>query len=191
MSAPGSQETAEQIPPWIFVVMGVSGSGKSTIGSLLAERLPSATFLDADDYHPQTNKEKMHAGHPLTDEDRWPWLAILNGLLRDRAAKGESCVLACSALKAAYRDKLQEGLPAGTACFVLLDGSRELIAARLAARQHEFMNSALLDSQFATLEAPADAVAVHNDRSPSQVVEEILQKCNWPYGRVRSETASA
>jgi gluconokinase len=191
MNAPISPEAVEQTAPWIFVVMGVSGSGKSTIGSLLAQRIPSASFLDADDYHPQANKEKMHAGHPLTDEDRWPWLAILNGLLRDRAAKGESCVLACSALKATYRDKLQQGLPDGMLCFVLLDGSRELIATRLAARHHEFMNSALLDSQFATLEAPADAVAVHNDRPPSEVVEEILQKCNWPYGRVRSETASA
>lgn len=161
--------------PRLFVIMGVSGSGKSTIGTLLAERI-HAPFLDADDYHPQANKDKMHAGHPLTDEDRWPWLATLNGLLRDHAAQGTGCVLACSALRAIYRDKLEEGLPPGAIDFILLEGSRELISGRLAARHHEFMSSTLLDSQFATLETPTSALKICNDRTPDEVVAEILQQ---------------
>ena len=161
--------------PRLIVIMGVSGSGKSTIGTLLARRL-HAPFLDADDYHPQANKDKMQAGHPLTDEDRWPWLATLNGLLRQHAEGGTGCVLACSALRAIYRDKLEDGMPPGALEFVLLDGSRELIAGRLAARRHEFMSSTLLDSQFATLESPKDALRVANDRTPDEVVDQILQQ---------------
>ncbi|MBE7181035.1 MAG: gluconokinase [Terriglobus roseus] len=169
-----AQSTPSATRTRLFVLMGVSGSGKTTIGQLLAQRL-GIPFLDADDYHSQANKDKMHAGHPLTDEDRWPWLATLNGLLSDHAAKGSGCVLACSALREVYRDRLEQGMPAGTINFVLLEGSRELIAGRLAARHHEYMNSSLLDSQFATLELPADAVKVCNDRTPDQVVDEILQ----------------
>ncbi|WP_419803847.1 gluconokinase [Terriglobus sp.] len=159
----------------LFVLMGVSGSGKTTIGELLAQRL-SIPFLDADDYHPEANKAKMHAGHPLTDEDRWPWLATLNGLLRDHAQQGTGCVLACSALKAIYRDKLENGMPHGAIGFILLEGSRDLISSRLAARHHEFMSSTLLDSQFATLEEPEDAFKICNDRTPDEVVDDILQQ---------------
>lgn len=176
-SADAKQNSGHSRATWLIVMMGVSGSGKTTIGSLLAKRLPGASFLDADDYHPQANKDKMHAGHPLTDEDRWPWLATLNGLLRERSARGESCVLACSALKSTYRDKLQEGIPPGDVCFVLLEGSHELIAGRLAARHHEFMSTQLLESQFATLQTPSGAIKVCNDRSPDEVVDEIVQKC--------------
>ena len=167
--------TIPQTSTQIFVLMGVSGSGKTTIGVLLARRL-QIPFLDADDYHPQANKNKMHAGQPLTDEDRWPWLATLNGLLRGYVQQGTGCVLACSALREVYRDKLEDGIPQGAIDFVLLEGSRELIASRLAARHHEFMSSTLLDSQFATLETPEDAIKICNDRTPDEVVDEILRQ---------------
>jgi gluconokinase len=159
----------------IVVLMGVSGSGKTTIGTLLSRR-SGTTFVDADDYHPQANKLKMASGHPLNDEDREPWLQTLNGLLRQWYASGTGGVLACSALKEKYRATLASGLPEGTVKFVLLDGSKEMIAERLAKRNHEFMNSALLDSQFATLEPPSDALSIVNDKPPEEIVDEILQQ---------------
>jgi gluconokinase len=158
----------------IVVLMGVSGSGKTTIGTDMAARA-GATFADADDYHPAANKAKMAAGHPLNDEDRQPWLETLNGVLRGWFEKGQSGILACSALKDRYRQTLQSGMPAGTVQFVLLSGSKELITERLAARHHEFMNSSLLDSQFATLEPPKDALIVENVGTPDQVVDTILK----------------
>ena len=158
----------------VVVLMGVSGSGKTTIGTLLAER-SGTVFADADDYHPLANKQKMASGQPLNDEDRQPWLETLNGLLKSWHESGKGGVLACSALKEKYRATLAAGLPQGSVAFVMLDGSRELIASRLAARQHEYMNPKLLDSQFATLEPPSDALRVVNDRSPSEVVDQILQ----------------
>ncbi|MBB5343256.1 gluconokinase [Tunturibacter empetritectus] len=157
----------------IVVLMGVSGSGKTTIGTLLAERV-GAVFADGDDYHPLANKEKMAAGHPLDDRDRQPWLEVLNRLLRDWFAAGKSGVLACSALKASYRATLQAGMPKGAVSFVLLEAPKEMLAARLAERKHEYMNPGLLDSQLATLEMPSEAVRVGNDRSPDEVVSQIL-----------------
>ncbi|MBB5315436.1 gluconokinase [Tunturibacter empetritectus] len=157
----------------IVVLMGVSGSGKTTIGTLLAERV-GAVFADGDDYHPLANKEKMAAGHPLDDRDRQPWLEVLNGLLRDWFAEGKSGVLACSALKASYRATLQAGMAKGAVTFVLLEASKEMLSARLAERKHEYMNPGLLDSQLATLEMPSEAVRVVNDRSPDEVVSQIL-----------------
>ena len=157
------------------VLMGVTGSGKTTIGTLLAKRL-GAIFADADDYHSAANKEKMHAGIPLTDEDREPWLATLHSLLSSWLEKKQEGVLACSPLKAEYRETLSAGTVPGAIAFVWLDGSRELFAARLAARQHEFMNPALLDSQIATLEPPADAMRVVNGCPPDEVVDEVLAK---------------
>jgi len=159
----------------IVIVMGVSGSGKSTIGKLLAERT-GATFADADDYHPAANKAKMAAGHPLDDADRQPWLETLNALLRKWNDERSSGVLACSALKDTYRNTLAAGMPDGTVTFCLLDLPRELLQQRLAARHHEFMTPALLDSQLATLESPKDALVVKNDRDPDAVVAEILQR---------------
>ncbi len=159
----------------IVVLMGVTGSGKSTIGTLLAERA-GAVFADADDFHPLANKEKMAAGHPLNDDDRQPWLEVLNQLMRGWYADGHSGVLACSALKAKYRETLASGMPEGTVHFVLLDGSPEMIAQRLATRKHEYMNPNLLASQLNTLEKPSEAEAyrVVNDCTPNEVVDKIL-----------------
>lgn len=161
--------------PTVFVVMGVSGSGKTTIGSLLAERM-GAVFADADDYHSTENKQKMHAGIPLTDADRAPWLQLLHNLIRNWVQEGRKGVLACSALKQDYRETLSDGLPGGSLTYIWLDGSPALIAARLEARKGTYMNPALLSSQFATLEPPADALRVVNDRAPDVVVDAILAR---------------
>jgi gluconokinase len=157
----------------IVVLMGVSGSGKTTIGMLLAERA-AAVFADADDYHPMANKQKMAAGEPLNDQDRQPWLEELNRLMQGWFAAGKRGVLACSALKASYRTTLRAGMPDGAVSFVVLDASKEMLAARLAERKHEFMSAKLLESQLATIEIPKDALRVVNDRAPEQIVDEIL-----------------
>ncbi|MGA8938766.1 MAG: gluconokinase [Acidobacteriaceae bacterium] len=166
----------------IVVLMGVSGSGKTTIGTLLAKRMHSV-FADADSYHSTANKAKMAAGHPLTDEDREPWLETLNALLLEWFRAGKGGVLACSALKDAYRRTLAQNLPEGSVVFVLLNASRELIAERLAVRKNHYMNPGLLDSQFATLEPPADALTIINDRPPQEVVDEIMNHLKEIRGR--------
>ena len=147
--------------------MGVSGAGKSTVGKLLAERL-GWIFLDADEYHPPENVARMAAGTPLTDEDRWPWLQKLNLLLREEA----NAVLACSALKAAYRERLTDGI--GSTKIVFLKGEIDLIRTRLAARQHRYMPASLLVSQFAALETPANAIAIDIAQDPPACVEAIV-----------------
>lgn len=133
--------------------MGVSSSGKSATGQAIARRL-HAPFLDGDAYHPAANKDKMRAGTPLTDADRWPWLSALAKALHEAAELKGVAVGACSALRRAYRDHLvrEAGEPI---LFVFLDGSEALIASRMAARRHEYMPASLLASQFATLERPA------------------------------------
>ena len=172
----------------ILVLMGVSGAGKTTIGKLLAERT-GLVFADADDYHTAASKEKMAAGHPLTDEDRAPWLITLNKVVAtDGTRMRRGGILACSALEEKYRVVLGEGIPASRIHFILLDGSPELIAKRLAARHHEFMNASLLASQLATLERPVNAIRVVNDRPPDEVVEEILERITGEKDKVAEKT---
>lgn len=136
-----------QHTPHVVVVMGVAGTGKTTIGPLLAARL-GVPYAEGDDFHPPANIEKMTAGTPLTDEDRWPWLDAIGGWAHERAGLGG--VVSSSALKRSYRDRLRAAAP--DVVFVHLTGSRELIEDRMAHRQGHFMPTALLDSQFATLQ---------------------------------------
>lgn len=164
-------------PP--VLVMGVSGSGKSTIGQAvadaLAERGEPSVFVDADDLHPAANKEKMRQGIPLTDDDRWPWLDACAARIAEVEASGRRCVMANSALKRVYRDRLRSAAPGLVIAF--LDGSRDLIAERQAHRHHEYMPTSLLDSQFATLERPQpdeSAVTVSIDGSVDETVTTIL-----------------
>ena len=157
----------------IVILMGVTGCGKTTVGSLLAQDC-GWKFHDADDFHPAENVAKMKRGAPLDDEDRWPWLARLDAFLLDSERQGKSLVLACSALKQVYRDRLVRGCAA--ARFVFLDGDIELIRARLATRQGHYMNPKLLDSQFAILERPQDALRLDAAASPDMLVQRIRKE---------------
>jgi len=160
--------------PAAIIVMGVSGSGKSTIGALLAERL-GWPFADADGFHPAANVAKMAAGQPLTDEDRWPWLDAIAAHIGAARTTGQPVVVACSALRRAYRERLRAGH--GDLIFLHLAGAPAVIAERQAARQGHFMPPSLMASQFATLEDPAaeaDAVTVSVQASPHEVVGNIL-----------------
>lgn len=154
----------------IVVVMGVSGSGKSTVGSALAEAL-ACPFIEGDDLHPPANVAKMAQGVALTDDDRWPWLERIAERLRDATADGGDVVLACSALKASYRERLAS---AGPCRFVHLSGEQTAIAARLALRRHRYMPASLLASQFATLEPPPDAIVVDIDADVATQVRRIV-----------------
>jgi len=157
----------------IVVLMGVTGCGKSTVGALLVQDC-GWDFHDADDFHPAANVAKMKRGAPLDDEDRWPWLERLNAFLIESEQQGQSLVLACSALKQVYRDRLARGCT--TTRFVFLDGDRELIRARLAGRQGHYMNPKLLDSQFAILERPQDALRLDIAGSPAELVRSIRER---------------
>jgi gluconokinase len=159
----------------IVIVMGVTGTGKTTIGTLLAKR-EGWHYAEGDDYHSEANKAKMHAGIPLTDEDRAPWLATLHEVLLGWYRDGESGVLACSALKQSYRDTLETGISSEAYRFVWLKVSREIIAERLSHRAGHYMNPALLDSQFATLEPPSDALVISADGTPDETVDLILKQ---------------
>jgi gluconokinase len=158
----------------IVVLMGVSGSGKTTVGKLLAGRL-GWHFVEADDYHPAANVEKMRAGVPLTDEDRRPWLASVKARIDEACARGENVVVACSALKHAYQEYLERDEPQCVE-YVYLRGSPELIRQRLAARTGHFMNPNLLPSQFEALEPPAGALEVDVSPPPEEIAAEIQGK---------------
>jgi len=157
--------------------MGVAGAGKSLIGAELARALDVA-FVDGDDYHPASNVEKMAAGVPLTDADRSSWLATLGERLRVAHETQRGLVLACSALKRAYRDQLRSAAGAPVQ-FILLQGARDVIADRLAQRRGHFMPASMLDSQFATLEVPAPgerAWVVDVAESPDVIVRSLLDR---------------
>jgi gluconokinase len=153
----------------IIIVMGVTGSGKTTVGSLLARQL-RWRFADADDFHPKSNVEKMRLGIPLNDNDRRPWLERLRAEIANQNAEGRNLVLACSALKEEYREMLTIG-PAVK--FVYLKGSAEIIAHRLEARHGHFADEKILAGQFADLEEPDNAVAFDIAGTPEEIVTEI------------------
>ena len=153
-----------------LVVMGVSGCGKSSVGEALAERL-KASFVDGDDLHPESNRRKMSSGIPLTDEDRWPWLEAVGSALK----QNENVIVACSALKRTYRQKIREIEP--EVRFIHLHGTRELLQERINARSNHFMPASLLESQLATLEPIGKEENGHTfdiARSVPQIVEDVV-----------------
>jgi gluconokinase len=164
--------------PCAVIVMGVSGSGKSTVGALLAARL-QWEFADADWFHSAANVDKMHAGIALADEDRWPWLEAIAAWIAELRRAGRHGVLACSALKRRYRDLLRGGH--ADVRFAYLKGDEKLIARRLAARHEHFMPPALLRSQFDALEEPGrdeDPITVAIDAPPNEIAARILSALN-------------
>jgi len=170
--------------PCALVVMGVSGSGKSTVADALAKKL-SWIYEDGDRFHPPSNVAKMSAGHPLTDEDRWPWLQAIADEIERVCKAGGRAVIACSALKRGYRDVLVHGRT--DVRIIFLDGDKELIAGRLAQRQGHFMPPGLLESQFKTLEPPdagENPVTVSIDASVDAIVDDIIRQLQLEsYGR--------
>ena len=155
-----------------IIVMGVSGSGKTTISRMLTEKL-GWPFYDGDVFHPLANVAKMASGVPLTDEDRAGWLDALATLIKNRSGEGENAVLACSALKTAYRDVLSRP-DRNLVRFVYLKGSYEVILARMQSRSSHFMKSEMLKSQFAALQEPLDALTLDVSLSPNQIIQKII-----------------
>ncbi len=163
--------------PCVLLVTGVSGSGKSTIGAMLAQRL-GWQYAEADDFHPEANLAKMVAGHPLDDADRWPWLANIAAWIDATTAAGRAAVVSCSALKRAYRDLLREGRP--NVRLIYLDAGKQTIRARLSTRRGHFFPASLLDSQFADLEPPAQdehayRVPVSVESRANEIVDHLVE----------------
>ena len=161
----------------IVIIFGVSGAGKTTVGKLLAREL-GWRFIEADDFHPAANIKKMRNGHPLTDEDRWPWLDCLRKQIEQLLSPGENAVLACSALKRAYRDLLRVS---DEVKFVFLRGDYALVEKQLRSRRGHFMNAALLQSQFDDLEEPQpdeNILTIELGQTPEEIVERIEAKLN-------------
>jgi gluconokinase len=158
--------------PLVLIFMGVSGSGKTTVGKLFAKRT-GATFYEGDEFHPPEKIEKMRRGVPLTDCDREKWLRTLREIIKRSLDEGRFTVMTCSALKAAYRDLLQGGDP--RVQFVYLTGPRTVIEERLKARRGHFMPPTLLDSQLATLEPPSDALTFSCEKTPEEIVTALIQ----------------
>jgi gluconokinase len=160
-----------------IIVMGVSGSGKSSIGEKVAEAL-SLRFIEGDQLHPASNVEKMSKGIPLSDADRMPWLDLIGDAMKDALAKGEGVIVTCSALKRLYRERLRAAA-GGNLFFVYLEGSRELLTERMGHRKGHFMPSSLLESQLETLEAPTGepgVVTVDIDDTVEGIAEEARKK---------------
>jgi gluconokinase len=159
----------------ILIAMGVSGAGKTRIGELLAERL-HCDFTDGDAFHSAANKEKMHQGIALTDEDRWPWLKTIRAAIEEKQRAHETAVFTCSSLKRSYRDILRAGDK--DVCFVYLKGTREVLQERLTTRTGHFFDPSLLQSQLETLEEPGDdeAITVSIDLTPGQIVDQVLDQ---------------
>lgn len=159
----------------VIILMGVAGAGKTTVGKLLAEEL-GWPFYEGDEYHPHSNVAKMGRGIPLSDEDRWPWLDTIHDLIEWLSAQGQDAVLACSALKQSYRDRLDQNT--AQIRFVYLKGDRETVRERLSTRTAHFMGAGMLVSQFATLEEPEDALTVDISQKPCFTVGEIRTALN-------------
>ena len=157
----------------IVVIMGVAGSGKTLIGTQLAQEL-DWSFVDADDFHPPANVEKMSSGVALTDADREPWLQALRRMLLQASDASRNVVLACSALRAEFRTQLAAGIP--DLQYVHLDGPPALFEQRLASRRDHFFSPELLDSQLATLEPPKEALVIDADAPPTTIVEQIKRE---------------
>jgi gluconokinase len=177
---------AESGAPDVIVVMGVSGSGKSTVAKGIATTM-GWEFAEGDEFHPKGNVEKMARGEPLTDEDRWPWLRLVGDWISERVSRGQSAVVACSALRRAYRDILREGRPQVRFCHILADP--EVIEDRMEQREGHYMPASLLPSQLATLEDLEEdepGVEVPNEGSAAEVLGRALRAL----GLVQEESAS-
>ena len=169
----------------IIVVMGVSGSGKTTIGTMLADAI-QCSFLEGDSLHSKENIEKMSHGIPLTDSDRAPWLTAIRTHILKFFKRGENLVVGCSALKQQYREFLAEGVPI---TWVYLKGSAELIRSRMKHRPSHFMKADMLPSQFEALEEPSDAIVVDISPPPSAIVAQILAQLRRPRPTLRGRAA--